>query len=70
MEVGLKMCPIFVRKILNNTEIGIGGRNKAGIPKFFTQTSVGVCGQNMEVVLEMPPTFVRKLRNNTEIGIG
>ena len=30
----LVMCSIFVSKLLNNTKIGIGGRNKAGIPKF------------------------------------
>ena len=44
MEVGLEMCPIFLRKLLNYTKIGIGWRNKAGIPEFVIKVSVGVCG--------------------------
>ena len=43
MEVCLKMCPIFARKLVNNTKIGVGWTNKAGIPKFVIYTSVGVC---------------------------
>ena len=41
---GLKMRPIFARKLLNNTKIGVGWRNKVGIPKFVILFSVGVCG--------------------------
>ena len=44
MEVDLEMYPIFVRKLLNNTKIGVGRTNKAGIPKFIIKVSVGVCG--------------------------
>ena len=35
----LEMCPIYVRKLLNNTKIGIGLRNKAGVPKFVIYVS-------------------------------
>ena len=38
MEVVLGMRPIFARKLVNNTEIGIGLRNKAGIPKFVIRS--------------------------------
>ena len=44
MEVGMEMRPIFVRKLLNNTKIGVGWKNKAGIPKFVIYVSLGVCG--------------------------
>ena len=44
MEVVLEMSPIFVRKLLNITKIGVGWNNKAGIPKFVIQHFVGVCG--------------------------
>ena len=44
MEAVLEICPIFVRKLLNNTKIGVGRRNKAGIPKFIIKVSIGVCG--------------------------
>ena len=70
MEVGLEMCPIFVRKLPNNTKVGVGWRNKAGIPKFVIKVSLGVCGLDMEVSLEMRPIFLRKLFNYTKIGIG
>ena len=50
MEVGLEMRPIFVKKFLNSTKIGVGWRNKAGIPIFVIFVSVGVCGLDMEVV--------------------
>ena len=33
MKAILEMRPIFVRKLLN-IKIGVGYRNKAGIPKF------------------------------------
>ena len=70
MEVVLDVCPIFVRKLLNNTKIGFGWRIKAGIPKFVIKVSIGVCGWDMEVGLEMRPIFVRKLIiNNNKIGI-
>ena len=70
MEVGLEMCPIFVRKLLNNTKTGVGWRNKAWISKFVIKVSLGICGYDMELGLEMRPIFVRKLLNNTKIGIG
>ena len=58
MEEVLEMCPIFEGKLLNNTKIGIGWRNKVGIPKFITKVSVGVCGYDMELVLEMCPIYM------------
>ena len=64
MKVVYKMCPIFVRKLLNNTKIDIGWRNKAGIPKV-----VNLC-LRYGSGLEMRHIFVRKLLNNTKIGIG
>ena len=64
------MRPTFVRKLLNNTKIGIGWRIKAGIPKFVIKVSIGVCGWDMEVGLEMRPIFVRKLLNKTITGVG
>ena len=70
MEEILEMRPIFVRNLLNNTEIGIAWRNKAGIPNFFTWASVGFCGKDMEVIMEMRPIFVTKLLNNNKIGFG
>ena len=54
MEVVLEVRPIFVLKLLNNTKISIGRRNKVEIPKF----------------LENRPIYVRKLLNNTKFGIG
>ena len=43
MEVGLEIRPIFVRKLLNNTKIGIDCKNKAEIPKFVIKVAIGVC---------------------------
>ena len=64
MDEVLEIRPIFVRKLLNNTKIGIGWRNKAGIPKFVILWLRKGSG------LEMRPIFERKLLNNTKIGAG
>ena len=45
-------------KILSDTECGSEWWNKAKIPKFVIQVSVGACGWDMKVVLEMCPIFV------------
>ena len=64
MQMVLVMCPIFVSKLLNNTKIGIGWRNKAGIPKFV------ILWLRYGSGLEMRPIFERKLLNNNKIGVG
>ena len=64
MKMVFVMGPIFVSKLLNNSKIGIGWRNKAGIPKFV------ILWLRYGNGLEMRPIYVRKLLNNTKICVG